>query len=140
MTSPDHILLSRFYQIARISCMELEYFVGKISNPKLQTIISNQAANYELVANECFALAKTHSVALPDNMFFKRCSGTFQQNYECITTINLQSVIACISNLNIYLMIEMYNVESATSETISIGKHLQALHEDNLNILCQIQI
>ena len=140
MTSPDHILLSRFYQIARISYMQLEYFVTKISNPKLQTIISNLASNYELVANECFTLAKSHSVNLPDNIFFKRCADILHQNYSCLNNISLQAIISCITNLNIQLMIEMYNVETATSETISIGKHLQAMQEDNLNILCQIQI
>ncbi len=140
MTSPDHILLSRFYQIARLSSMELEFFVPKISNKKLQTIISNQAYNYELLANECFALAKTHSVNLPDNQFFKRCNDIIAQNFNHLPYIDLSAIIACISNFNIHLMIELYNVEMADSETINIGKHLKILQEDNLNILCQIQI
>lgn len=140
MTSPDHILLSRFYQIARLTSIELEFFIPRISNSKLQTIISNQASNYELLANECFALAKTHSVNLPDNLFFKRCSEIISQNFANLKHIDLSAIIACISNFNIHLMIEMYNVETADSETINIGRHLKMLQEDNLNILCQIQL
>ena len=140
MTSPDHILLSRFYQIARLTSMELEFFVPKISNPKLQTIISNQASSYELLANECFALAKTHSVNLPNSLFFKRCNEIISQNFANLKHIDLSAIISCISSFSIYLMIEMYNVETADSETINIGRHLKMLQEDNLNILCQIQL
>ena len=139
MNYVDHILLSRFYQIAKISTITLDTFLTKTSNTELQTIISKQLANYDVLVTECCTLAKAHKVALADHIFFKRCRQIIDENFENIS-ITPAIVIACtcISSLN--TLIEIYNVESADSETINIGKHLQIMQENNLQILSQLKL
>lgn len=140
MTHVDHMLLAKFYQIAKISVIQLEAVISKIKNIELQAIISNQISNYDVLAKECSALAKVHSVALPDNMFFKRCKQVIDNNFDSITNVSLDLLIACTTIYSLDTLTEIYNVESANSETINIGKHLQNMQDNNLQILRQIKL
>ena len=140
MNYVDHILLSRFYQIAKISVLQLETFLPKIKHPELQTIISNQITNYDVLVAECKTLAKAHSVALPDNAFFSRCKQIVEDSFGDFSSINKQILIACTTAFSLNTLIEIYNVESAESETIHIGKHLQSMQDNNLQILKQINV
>lgn len=140
MNYVDHILLSRFYQIAKISVLQLESFLPKIKHQELQTIISNQISNYDVLVAECRTLGKAHSINLPDNTFFNRCKQIIDDNFECFKSINQEILIACTTISSLNTLIEIYNVESAESETISIGKHLQSMQENSLQILKQIKI
>lgn len=135
MTTVDHILLSRFYQIAKISTLQLEAITPKINDNDLQSIISTQISNYDVIAQECCTLAKVHSIALPDHTFFKRCKQIIDYNFEDIDPINIQTLIACTIAFSLNTLSELYNVESANSETINIGKHLQTMQDNNLKIL-----
>ena len=138
MNYVDHILLSRFYQIAKISTFYLDTIINQTSNNNLKTLISNQLANYDVITNECNMLAKAHSVTLPDHTFFKRCKQIIEDNFSTISATP-QIIIASTTMLNLSTLIEIYNVESADSETIRIGKHLQSMQENNLQILQQIK-
>ncbi len=140
MTSVDSILLSRFYQISKVCVLQLEYCLPKIKNDKLQTIISNHASNFEVLSNECFALAKAQRITLPDNLFFRRCKALIEQSLDEFNSIELPTIIMGLTISNIHTLIELYNVEKADSETISIGKHLQEILENQLNILKQIKL
>ncbi len=140
MNYVDHILLSRFYQIAKISVLQLEAFLPKIKHKELQTIISNQIANYDVLVTECRTLAKAHSIALPDNAFFSRCKQIIEDSFDDFTSINKQILIACTTLSSLNTLIEIYNVESAESETINIGKHLQTMQDNHLLILKQIKV
>ena len=140
MNYVDNLLLSRFYQIAKLSVLQLEVVMPKIKNKELQTIISNQIANYDVLVKECQTIAKAHSIALPDHIFFKRCKQIIDENFENITSVNIQTLIVCTTLSSLNTLIEIYNVESATSETISIGKHLQSMQENNLQILKEIKL
>lgn len=140
MTTVDHILLSRFYQIAKISVLQLEDIISKINKPELQTIVSNQISNYDVLVKECCTLAKSHSVSLPDHIFFKRCKQIIEDNFANINCIETSTLIAITSTFSLNTLIELYNVESANSETISIGKHLLNMQENNLQILKQIKV
>ena len=140
MNYVDHILLSRFYQIAKISALQLEIFLPKIKHQELQTIISNQMSNYDVLVAECKTLAKAHSVSLPDNAFFSRCKQIIEDSFGDFSSINKQILIACTAVSSLNTLIEIYNVESADSETIRIGKHLQAMQDNNLQILNQIEV
>ena len=140
MNYVDHILLSRFYQIAKISVLQLELSLPKIKQKELQTIISNQISNYDVLVAECRTLAKAHSINLPDNTFFNRCKQIIDNNFESFKSIDNDILIACTTISSLNTLIEIYNVESAKSETINIGKHLQLMQENNLQILKQIKI
>ena len=138
MNYVDNLLLSRFYQIAKLSVLQLEAVMPKIKNTELQTIISNQITNYDVLITECNTIAKTHSIALPDHLFFKRCKQLIDENFEYIKSVNPQTLIAITTLSALNTLIEIYNVESAGSETINIGKHLQSMQQNNLEILKQI--
>ena len=94
MTDVDCILLSRFYQIAKISTLQLEAIMPNISNQELQTIISNQIANYDVLSTECCTLAKAHKISLPDYEFFKRCSELINENFNQFSSITHETIIA----------------------------------------------
>ncbi|MBQ7880783.1 MAG: hypothetical protein IJ358_02965 [Clostridia bacterium] len=140
MNYVDHLLLSRFYQIAKISVLQFEVIMPKIKNKELQTIVSNQISNYDVLVKECQTLAKAHSIALPDHIFFKRCKQIIDENFDNITSVNTQTLIACTILSSLNTLIEIYNVESADSETINIGKHLQSMQDNNLQILREIKL
>ena len=139
MTTVDHFLLSRFYEIAKISTIQLEVFLNKIKKPELQTIIAKQISNYEVLVKECCTLAKSHSINLPDHVFFKRCKQVIEENFEAIKSISLDLIIASTTMLSLNTLSHIYNVESADSETISLGKHLQNMQDNHLQILKQIK-
>lgn len=137
MTDVDCLLLSRFYQIAKISVIKLETFLPKTTNPELQTFISNQILDYDAIVKECCTLSKSHCTALPENSFFKRCKQITEDFFVGITSIDKKTIISCISTLNLVTLAELYDVESASSETINIGKHLLAIHNNNLQTLTE---
>ena len=137
MTDVDIILLSRFYQISKISVMQYEHFLTKIK-PEYQTIISNQMTNYDVLSKECCTLAKSHNISLPDHLFFKRCKQVIDDNL-CSIKINLDTIIACLSIGRLHTLTEIYDVEQANSETVLIGKHLLALQDNNLQTLLQLK-
>lgn len=139
MTTVDHFLLSRFYEIAKISTIELEFFLNKIKKPELQTIIAKQISNYDVLTKECCTLAKSHSINLPDHLFFKRCKQIIEDNFDTMKTISIDLIIASTTALSLNTLSHIYNVESADSETISIGKHLQNMQDNHLQILKQIK-
>jgi len=137
MNCVDNILLSRFYQIAKISVLILESSLPKIKSTELQTTISNQISNYDVLVEECRTLAKAHSITLPDNAFFKCCKQIVDINFNNLTCINKQILIAFTTTLSLNTLTEIYDVESVDTETINIGKHLQSMQENNLQILNQ---
>jgi len=137
MNCVDHILLSRFYQIAKISVLILESSLPKIKNKELQTTISNQMSNYDVLVEECRTLAKAHSISLPDNAFFKCCKQIIDSNFDNLSCISNQILIAFTTSLSLNTLAEIYDVESVNTETINIGKHLQSMQENNLQVLNQ---
>ena len=138
MNCVDHILLSRFYQIAKISVLILEASLPKIKQTELQTKISNQISKYDVLVEECRTLAKSHSITLPDNTFFKSCKQVIENNFDSFNSINKQVLIAFTITLSLNTLTEIYDVESVNTETINIGKHLQSMQEHNLQTLNQI--
>lgn len=140
MTSVDYILISRFYQIAKISVLEYEAILPKLSNPDLQTLVSKQMANYNVISEKCSAISKTHKIALSSGEFFKRCKQLIDDNLTKFTHLDLQFLVACTTALSLHTLVELYNVESATSETINIGKHLQLMQEQFLQLLREIKL
>lgn len=139
MTIIDNLLLSRFYQISKISIIQYENILLKIKNIDLQTIISKQISNYDVIAKECSTIAKTNKIDLPDNMFFKRCSELIEKNFENLHFKSLESIISCSTITHLHTMIELYDVETADSETIKIGKHLLKIQEDFLQLLQELK-
>ena len=139
MTIIDNLLLSRFYQISKISIIQYENILLKIKNIDLQTIISKQISNYDVIAKECSTIAKTNKINLPDNMFFKRCSELIEKNFENLHFKSLESIISCTTITHLHTMIELYDVETADSETIKIGKHLLKMQEDFLQLLQELK-
>lgn len=139
MTIIDNLLLSRFYQISKISIIQYENILLKIKNIDLQTIISKQISNYDVIAKECSTIAKTNKINLPDNMFFKRCSELIEKNFENLHFKSLESIISCTTITHLHTMIELYDVETADSETIKIGKHLLKIQEDFLQLLQELK-
>ena len=139
MTDVDCILLSRFYQISKISVLQLELILPKISNKELQTEISNQIASYDILATECCTLAKAHKISLPDYEFFKRCRELIDENFNQLSSISHETIIAITTTSCLNTLIEIYNVESGDSETINIGKHLQNMQCNNLQMLKQFK-
>ena len=139
MTIIDNLLLSRFYQISKISIIQYENILLKIKNMDLQTIISKQISNYDVIAKECSTIAKTNKIDLPDNMFFKRCSELIEKNFENLHFKSLESIISCTTITHLHTMIELYDVETADSETIKIGKHLLKMQEDFLQLLQELK-
>lgn len=139
MTIIDNLLLSRFYQISKISIIQYENILLKIKNIDLQTIISKQIYNYDVIAKECSTIAKTNKIDLPDNMFFKRCSELIEKNFENLHFKSLESIISCTTITHLHTMIELYDVEIADSETIKIGKHLLKMQEDFLQLLQELK-
>ncbi len=139
MTIIDNLLLSRFYQISKISIIQYENILLKIKNIDLQTIISKQISNYDVIAKECSTIAKTNKIDLPDNMFFKRCSELIEKNFENLHFKSLESIISCTTITHLHTMIELYDVETADSETIKIGKHLLKMQEDFLQLLQELK-
>lgn len=139
MTIIDNLLLSRFYQIAKISALEYEAILLKIKNPDLQTIISKQISNYDVLASECSTIAKSNKIDLPDNAFFKRCKEIIEENFTPLTFKSLEPIIACTTSTNIHTLMELYDVESATSETIEIGRHLLKMQNDSLQLLHELK-
>lgn len=139
MTIIDNLLLSRFYQISKISIIQYENILLKIKNIDLQTIISKQISNYDVIAKECSTIAKTNKIDLPDNMFFKRCSELIEKNFENLHFKSLESIISCSTITHLHTMIELYDVETADSETIKIGKHLLKMQEDFLQLLQELK-
>lgn len=138
MTSVDYILISRFYQIAKISVLEYEAILPKITSPELQLLVSNQMANCDVICGECLAISKSNNIPLPNGDFFKRSKQIIEDNFSQFAEINLSTIVACTTTLNLHTLIELYNVESATSETILIGKHLQLMQEQFLQLLREV--
>lgn len=139
MTIIDNLLLSRFYQISKISIIQYENILLKIKNIDLQTIISKQISNYDVITKECSTIAKTNKIDLPDNMFFKRCSELIEKNFENLHFKSLESIISCTTITHLHTMIELYDVETADSETIKIGKRLLKMQEDFLQLLQELK-
>lgn len=138
MTSVDYILISRFYQIAKISAMQYEAVLNKLSSPDLQLLVSNQMANYDVICEECLSISKANNIPLPNGDFFARCRQIIAHNFDKFSKIDLQFIISSTTAFSLQTLIELYNVESATSETISIGKHLQLMQEQFLQLLREI--
>jgi len=139
MTDVDHLLLSRFYQLSKIAVLQLESMMPKIKNQELKIIVSNQLATYDVLSKECCTMAKSHNIALPDNTFFKRCREILDDAFDNVNNINLQTLIVHTCLLSLNALTEIYDVESATSETINLGKHLQSMIDTNLQILTEIK-
>lgn len=137
MTSVDYILISRFYQIAKISVIQHEIIMPK-TPAELQVIVSNQMANYNVICEECLAMAKSYNIPLPSGDFFKRSKQIIEDNFSKFTEIGLQTIVACTTISSLHTLTELYNVESATSETILIGKHLQLMQEQFLQLLREV--
>ena len=140
MTHVDHLLVSRFYQISKIAVILLESTMPKIKNEELKTIISNQMSTYDVLSKECCTMAKSHLVALPDNAYFKRCRELIVEAFNNISSVNLQTLIACTTLLSLNALTEIYDVEMANSETINLGKHLQNIIANNLQVLTEIKL
>lgn len=140
MTSVDYILISRFYQIAKISVLIYEEISPKLDSKDLQILTSNQMANYDVITEECKAISKAHKIPLPDNAFFSRCKQIIAENFDKYTVIQPETLMACTTTLSLHTLVEIYNVESATSETINIGKHLQLMQEQFLQLLREIKL
>lgn len=140
MTSVDYILISRFYQIAKISVIIYDTISPKINNKDFQMLVSNQTANYDVISEECKAISKTHKIPLPDNTFFNRCKQIIVENFDKYPTVQPETLMACTTVLSLHTLVEIYNVESATSETINLGKHLQLMQEQFLQLLREIKL
>ena len=140
MTHVDHLLVSRFYQISKLAVILFENTMPKIKNQELKTIISNQISTYDVLSKECCTMAKSHVVALPDNAYFKRCRELIADAFDSINQINLPTLIACTTLFSLNILTEIYDVETANSETINLGKHLQKVIANNLQVLTEIKL
>lgn len=139
MTDIDTLLLSRIYQLAKICVIEYEAILPKIKNPDIQTLLSNQSSNYDLIVKECSTLAKANNVALPESTFFKRCHETIATNFETLKFNTLDPLITSATITSLHILMDIYDLESASSETISIAKHFKALQDNFLNALAEIK-
>lgn len=139
MTDIDNLLLSRIYQLAKICVIEYEAILPKIKNPDIQTLISNQTSNYDLIVKECSTLAKSHNITLPESTFFKRCRDTIEANFEALKFNSLTPLITCGTITSLHILMDIYDLESANSETISIAKHFKTLQDNFLNALAEIK-
>ena len=139
MTDIDNLLLSRIYQLAKICVIEYETILPKIKNTDIQTLISNQMNNYDLIVKECLTLSKTNKVNFPDIAFFKRCKEQIETNFEQLKFNTLEPLITCGTITSLHILMDIYDIESADSETINIAKHFKTLQDNFIDLLTKIK-
>lgn len=139
MNEHSQKLLTRLYQDAKIGELGTEEVLERCTDDKFKEIISNQMAQYNLIAKECETLAKTNKIELPDNSFFKKIKQVTMINMSLLFNNKDRHIAEIMITGTVMGIIDaikaLYDLDKADEEILSIGKKLQAMQEKYVETL-----